>query len=71
MPAYRVHYLQKDGGARPGEYFQASDDEAAMELVRLRMEKADCELWRGAQKLAVIPAEGGAPILARDRPSST
>ena len=62
MPVYRIHYLQKNGRTMPGEYFEAADDEEAIELVRLRLEKTDCELTRGDRRLALIPSGGGMPI---------
>jgi hypothetical protein len=62
MPLYRIHHLQKNGRTRPGEYFEAADDNEAIELVRLRLEKTDCELTRGDRRLALIPSGGGVPI---------
>jgi hypothetical protein len=62
MAQYRIRWLQM---LTPGqrETFEADDDQEAIELVRLRIDPRPCELWLGGRKVAVLPPEGGAPVL--------
>jgi hypothetical protein len=64
MATYHVHRIRQDGWPRPGEPLDAEDDSEAIELIRLRLDPRACELWHGTRKVALIPPEGGAPILS-------
>ena len=63
MLSYRVYCLSADGHVRKGDYLQAADDYEAIDLARRHDENADCELWLGSRKIALLPAGGGAPIV--------
>jgi hypothetical protein len=41
----------------PVEIETADDDEDTIEIVRLAMERTDCELWRGQQRVAIVPRD--------------
>ena len=58
-PGYIIHEV---GGAICGENLDAVEDGEAIELVRLRLEPTDCELWCGTRKVAIVPHSGGTPI---------
>ena len=59
MTAYRLRQLRSDGYYRPGEHFSARDDGQAVEIVRLTLRDANCELWQGARKVALFLANVG------------
>jgi hypothetical protein len=63
MLSYRVYCLDAEGRITASDDLDAVDDAGAIELVRLRVEHADCELWCGSRKVALITRVGGAPIL--------
>ena len=54
MGSYRYVPLKDDGPAKAPIELEADDDEEAIELIRLSMERADCELWSGARKVAIV-----------------
>ncbi len=45
--------------------FEADDDEEAIELVTIRREDADCELWCGDRKVATIMRDERPVLMAR------
>ena len=57
MTDYRLYGL--DGVARvaSGEWFEADDDDAAVEVARQMMDGHDCELWQGSRLVARIRRE--------------
>jgi hypothetical protein len=65
MADYRL-LLLAEGGKAQGSDFEAADDGEAIELARLRLEKADIEIWCGDRKVAFVP-RGMPPILAETR----
>ena len=56
-----VHYRYiplKDGvPVKTPVELDSSDDDEAIELVRLSMVRADCELWRRSRKVAIVPKD--------------
>jgi hypothetical protein len=62
MAEYRLYILTVDGSIRRAADLEAGDDLEAIELVRLRGELADVELWSGTRKVGLIPQDGR-PIL--------
>jgi hypothetical protein len=64
VPVYRAEYLSLDGCREIVDTFRAADDGEAIELLRLRLEPVDCDLWCHTRKVATVPAEGGLPILS-------
>jgi len=68
MLSYRIYQLGPDGHIRKGRYLQAADDAEAIELARRQAENDHCELWLGARRIAVLPADGGSPIVYLGQP---
>lgn len=62
MPIYRYLAMQGDVPIRPPVPLESDDDAEAIELVRLSMERADCELWQGPRKVAIVPKDR-APVI--------
>lgn len=62
MPSYRVLCLEGSKIAERSD-FEVEDDDEALVLFALRGEKADCEIWHGDRKVAMIP-KGANPRLA-------
>jgi len=70
MADYRLYLMSGDGHILQAAELTADDDREAIELVLLRQERSDVELWCGKRKVATVP-RGQPPILARpDSPSS-
>jgi hypothetical protein len=63
VPIYRAEYVSKDGCREIVDTFRAADDGEAIELLRLRLESVDCDLWCHGRRVAIVPAEGGTPVL--------
>ncbi|MBO9624211.1 MAG: hypothetical protein J7500_15995 [Sphingomonas sp.] len=61
MQWYRFYCVVQDKIVS-GEDLKAEDDSAAIAAVRERITGHDCELWKGAQRIAAIPADGGEPM---------
>jgi hypothetical protein len=69
MADYRLYLMSDDDHIFHAADLTADDDREAIELVRLRQEGSDVELWCGRRKVAMIP-RGQPPILAPpDSPS--
>jgi hypothetical protein len=62
MAEYRLYSLGRDGHINQGSDIAAEDDEEAIALARLGLERADVEIWRGTRKVALIP-QGMPPVL--------
>jgi hypothetical protein len=62
MPIYRYLAMKGDVPIKPPVRLESDDDAEAIELVRLSMERADCELWQGPRKVAIVPRDRGPAI---------
>ena len=54
MADYRLYGLDGVNKVASGEWFEAEDDQAAIEVAKKMMDGHDCELWRGSSKVALI-----------------
>lgn len=63
MADYRLYLMSDDGHILQAADLTADDDQEAIELVRLRQERSDVELWCNKRKVASFP-RGQPPILA-------
>ena len=54
---YRLYGLDGVNKVASGEWFDAEDDQAAIEVAKTMMDGHDCELWKGKQFVARIPHE--------------
>lgn len=54
MADYRLYGLDGVNKVASGEWFEAEDDETAIEAARQRMDGHDCELWQGGRFVARI-----------------
>jgi cobalamin biosynthesis protein CbiG len=52
---YRLYGLDGVNKVASGEWFEADDDETAIEVATKMMDGHDCELWRGSRLVARIP----------------
>ena len=68
MPHYRLYTLNNDGHIRAGADLEASDDQEALQLARLRLEHCDLSLWRGTAHIALVPKDGLPRFLQLQRP---
>ena len=55
MTGYRLYGLDGVNKVSSGEWFEAEDDEAAIEVAKKMMDGHDCELWAGNRLVARIP----------------
>jgi len=51
---YRLYALDGVDKVASGEWFEADDDEAAIEAARNMMDGHDCELWQARRLVARI-----------------
>lgn len=51
---YRLYGLDGVNRVASGEWFDAEDDEAAVEAAKNMMDGHDCELWQGSRLVARI-----------------
>jgi hypothetical protein len=54
---YRLYGLDGVNKVASGEWFDADDDQAAIEVAKTMMDGHDCELWKGKKFVARIPHE--------------
>jgi hypothetical protein len=54
---YRLYGLDGVDRVASGEWFEADDDDAAVEVARQMMDGHDCELWQGSRLVARIRRE--------------
>lgn len=54
MTDYRLYGLDGVSKVSSGEWFEAEDDETAIEVARTLMDGHDCELWQGKRLVARI-----------------
>jgi hypothetical protein len=52
---YRLYGLDGVNRVASGEWFEADDDETAIEVAKKMMDGHDCELWQGKRLVARIP----------------
>jgi cobalamin biosynthesis protein CbiG len=52
---YRLYGLDGVDKVASGEWFEAADDETAIEVAKTLMDGHDCELWQGRRLVARIP----------------
>ena len=57
MTDYRLYGLDGVDRVASGEWFEADDDDAAVEVARHMMDGHDCELWQGSRLVARIRRE--------------
>ena len=55
MSGYRLYGLDGVDKVASGEWFEAADDETAMEVAKTMMDGHDCELWQGRRLVARLP----------------
>jgi hypothetical protein len=51
---YRLYGLDGVDKVASGEWFEADDDKAAVEVAKAMMDGHDCELWQGSRLVARI-----------------
>jgi hypothetical protein len=56
---YRLYGLDGVNKVASGEWFEADDDETAIELARQMMDGHDCELWQGRRFVARVERGSG------------
>lgn len=56
MSDYRLYCLDGDQGIAKGEWFEAGNDQEAVELARTKRLRVKCEVWQGKRLVARIPA---------------
>jgi len=54
---YRLYGLDGVDRVASGEWFEADDDDDAVEVARQMMDGHDCELWQGSRLVARIRRE--------------
>ena len=54
---YRLYGLDGVNKVASGEWFEAENDETAIEVAKKMMDGHDCELWRGKRFVARIPSQ--------------
>jgi hypothetical protein len=52
---YRLYGLDGVNKVSSGEWFDAEDDQTAIEVAKRMMDGHDCELWKGKRFVARIP----------------
>ncbi len=59
MTDYRLYCLDGVNKVASGEWFEADDDETALEVAKKMMDGYDCELWQGKRLVAHIEHKCG------------
>ena len=54
MAEYRLYGLDGVNKVSSGEWFEAEDDETAIEVAKNMMDGHDCELWKGSRLVTRI-----------------
>ena len=60
MTGYRLYGLDGVNRVASGEWFDAEDDQAAIEIATKMMDGHDCELWQGKRFVTRIEHKPGA-----------
>jgi hypothetical protein len=58
LAGYRVYGLDGVAKVASGEWFEADDDQTAIEAAKERMDGSPCELWQGRRLVARIESRG-------------
>ena len=61
MADYRLYGLDGVNKVASGEWFEAENDQAAIEVAKTLMDGKDCELWTGKRLVARIPSRHRRP----------
>ena len=59
MAGYRLYGLDGVNKVSSGIWFEADDDETAIEAAKEMMDGHDCELWAGKRRVARLPRRPG------------
>ena len=59
MAGYRLYGLDGVNKVASGEWFEAEDDQAAIEVAKKMMDGHDCELWQGRRFVIRISSRHG------------
>ncbi len=62
MAGYRLYGLDGVDKVASGEWFEAEDDQTAIEVATKMMDGKDGELWQGRRRVARIVATGAADL---------
>jgi cobalamin biosynthesis protein CbiG len=54
VAGYRLYGLDGVDKVASGEWFEADDDQTAIEVAKTMMDGHDCELWQGRRRVARI-----------------
>lgn len=65
MAEYRLYCLDDRGRIARRHDIEAPDDSAAVEAARAHDSPADCELWSGPRKVALLSKRGEPTIIKR------
>ena len=57
VTGYRLYGLDGVSKVSSGEWFEAEDDETAIEVAKTKMDGHDCELWEGKRLVKRIPSQ--------------
>jgi hypothetical protein len=57
VTGYRLYGLDGVNKVASGEWFDADDDQTAIEVAKTLMDGHDCELWQGQRFVTRIPHE--------------
>ena len=60
---YRCLFLDTTRRVVRGAMIEARDDADAIRVVRSAHHGDDCEIWQFTRQIALVPREGGLPIL--------
>ena len=55
VTGYRLYGLDGVNRVASGEWFDAENDETAIDVAKKMMDGHDCELWQGRRLVARIP----------------
>ena len=55
VAGYRLYALDGVNKVASGEWFEAEDDQTAIEVAKTLMDGHDCELWQGRRLVGQIP----------------
>ncbi len=59
MPGYRLYGLDGVNKVASAKWFEADDDEAAVEVAKSKVDGHDVELWQGHRRVARLRDKDG------------
>jgi hypothetical protein len=62
VTGYRLYGLDGVNRVASGEWFDAENDETAIDVAKKMMDGHDCELWQGRRLVARIPHGRGQQV---------